>query len=164
MAGRQVASIAQEIDRNLRVVRQILRRPVDATIARGGLTGPQKSAMHVLVRSGAVSLKNLSQEMGLAHSTVSGIVDRLAKQGLVERQADEADRRFSKIVVSDEVRTFLRDTWPSLEVDPLVEALRGATPSERQEILQGIRLLRQVLERQSANACGNRAASAQQRS
>jgi DNA-binding MarR family transcriptional regulator len=142
----QLAAIASEVDRDLRAVRQILRRPVDAEIARGQLTGPQQSAMAVIFRSDGLSLKELSRELGLAHSTVSGIVDRLAKSGFVKRQAGEADRRLTKIDVADHVREYMRSTWPSLELNPLTQALRAATPCERQQVLQGIRTLRRLLE------------------
>ena len=145
----QLLTIAAEIDRDLRVVRQILRQPVEAQIERGGLTGPQQSAMAVLVKSGGRSLKDLSKELGLAHSTVSGIVDRLQKQGLVNRQVNEADRRLSKIEASEQVTEFMRDTWPALEMHPLAEALRAATPSERQQVLDGVRILRGLLERRN---------------
>jgi DNA-binding MarR family transcriptional regulator len=128
----------------------MLRRPVEAEIARGGLTGPQQSAMAVLFRSDGLSLKDLSKELGLAHSTVSGIVDRLAKRGFVNRQAGDPDRRLTKIAVADHVRDYMRNTWPSLELNPLTEALRAATPAERQQVLQGIRMLRRLLERGEA--------------
>ncbi len=147
MTRQPVASIVKEIDDDLRAIRQILRRPVEADVERGGLTAPQQGAMRALIRSGSMSLKELSKELGLAHSTVSGIVDRLEKQGMVERKAEETDLRLSKIVVAEEVRTYLRDTWPALEMHPLAEALRAATPAERQEVLQGVRVLRRLLDR-----------------
>jgi DNA-binding MarR family transcriptional regulator len=146
MPKQQLPAIAAEIDRDLRAVRQILRRPVEAEIARGQLTGPQKSTMAVLFRSDGLSLKDLSRELGLAHSTVSGIVDRLAKRGFVKRQAGETDRRLTKIAVADHVREYMRSTWPSLELNPLTEALRAATPAEGQQVLQGIRTLRRLLQ------------------
>ena len=149
MPKQPILAVAAEIDRDLRVVRQILRQPVEAQIERGGLTGPQQSAMRVLLKSNGLSLKDLSKELGLAHSTVSGIVDRLRKQGLVKRQVDEADRRLIKIEASDQVREFLRDTWPSLEMHPLAEAIRAGTPSERQQVLHGVRILRSLLERRN---------------
>ena len=147
MPKQQLQAIAAEVDRDLRVVRQILRRPVEMEIARGGLTGPQQSAMAVLFRSEGLSLKELSRELGLAHSTVSGIVDRLAKSGFVKRQAGETDRRLTKIAIADHVREYMRSTWPSLELNPLTVALRSATPAEREQVLQGIRTLRRLLER-----------------
>jgi DNA-binding MarR family transcriptional regulator len=142
-----LSNMARELDRNLRAVRQIINRPVEALIDSGGLTGPQQSAMQVLVESDGLSLKDLSKELGLAHSTVSGIVDRLEKQGLVKRQTDEADRRLAKLVATDQVRKFLRETWPALEMHPLTEALRAATHAEREQVLQGVRTLRRLLER-----------------
>ncbi len=147
MARTNIASLAGEIDRDLRAVRQILRRPLEAEIDRGGLTGPQQSAMRALIHSGGMSLKELSRELGLAHSTVSGIVDRLEKQGLVHRQADESDLRVSRIAVTARVSEYLREQMPQLEVHPLAEALRAASPAERQSILEGIRTLRRLLER-----------------
>jgi DNA-binding MarR family transcriptional regulator len=147
MSKPKLSNMARELDRDLRAVRQIINRPIEALIESGGLTGPQQSAMQVLVESDGLSLKDLSKELGLAHSTVSGIVDRLEKQGLVKRQTDEVDRRLAKLVVTDQVRKFLRETWPALEMHPLAEALRAATPAEREQVLQGVRTLRRLLER-----------------
>jgi DNA-binding MarR family transcriptional regulator len=147
MAKPKLSNMARELDRDLRAVRQTLSRPIEALIEKGGLTGPQQSAMQVLVQSVGLSLKDLSKELRLAHSTVSGIVDRLEKQGLVKRQTDEADRRVAKLVVTDPVRKFMRETWPALEMHPLAEALRAATPAEREQVIQGVRTLRRLLER-----------------
>ena len=147
MPRHTIGPLAKEIDRDLRAIRQVLRRPLEADVARGGLTGPQQSAMRVLVASDGLSLKDLSRELGLAHSTVSGIVDRLEKRGLVKRQANETDLRLTRIVVTDQVRDYVRDTLPALEVHPLALALRAATRAEREEVLQGVRVLRRLLER-----------------
>jgi DNA-binding MarR family transcriptional regulator len=138
--------MAAEIDRDLRAIREHVRRPLEAQIARGNLTGPQLGVMRALVGSDGMSLKELSAHLGLAHSTVSGIVDRLQERGMVERQADEADRRITRIRVTQEVRDFVRDTMPGLVIHPLVEALGRATAAQRRAIVEGLRCLRQVLE------------------
>lgn len=141
-----LATVAMEIDLHLRAVRQALRQPVEAEFSRGGLTGPQRSVMHSLVHSDGLSLKELSKQVGLAHSTVSGIVDRLAKQGLVERHVDNSDHRISLIAASKVVRDYVRDTPPSLAIHPLVDALRRAKPLERRAIVKGLRTLRRVVD------------------
>jgi DNA-binding MarR family transcriptional regulator len=137
--------MAQEIDQHLRAVRRTLRQPVEAEFSRGELTGPQRSVMHAVVRLGRVSVKELSRQVGLAHSTVSGIVDRLEKRGLVERHTDKEDGRVKLIAPSKVVRDYMRGTLPSLVVHPLVEALKGAKARERRVILEGLRTLRRVL-------------------
>jgi DNA-binding MarR family transcriptional regulator len=141
---RTIALLAQEIDQHLRAVRQELRQPVEAEFAKGGLTGPQRSVMHALVHSDGLSLKELSRQVGLVHSTVSGIVDRLEKQGLVERRTDSRDRRITMIEASPRVRNYVRNILPALEIHPLEEALGRAKPSERAAILEGLRTLRRL--------------------
>ena len=147
LAGKQeLARLAQEIDEHLRRVRQILRQPLETEFARGGLTGPQRSVMQALVHSNGMSLKDLSRSVGLAHSTVSGIVDRLGKKGLLARQSDKKDRRLSLIVPSRQVRDYVRNKLPALTIHPLEEALRRTRPAERAAILDGLRILRRVVE------------------
>jgi DNA-binding MarR family transcriptional regulator len=147
MAGKQeLARMAQEIDEHLRRVRQVLRQPLETEFARGGLTGPQRSVMQALVHANGMSLKDLSRSVGLAHSTVSGIVDRLVKKGLLARQSDKKDRRLSLIVPSRQVRDYVRNKLPALTIHPLLEALRRTRPAERTAILDALKILRRAVE------------------
>ena len=138
--------LAQEVDQHLSVIRQRLREPLETEFARGGLTGPQRMVMQALVQSQGLSLKQLSAQVSLAHSTVSGIVDRLQARGMVSRQKDEADGRATVIAPSLEVRDFLANRMPELAISPLTEALRGASDSEKATVLRGLRKLRALIE------------------
>jgi MarR family transcriptional regulator, organic hydroperoxide resistance regulator len=138
--------MAQEIEGHLSAVRQILRQPVAAEFARGNLTAPQRSVMQALYRDGGLSLKDLSQRVGLAQSTASGIVDRLEKRGLARRRPHPTDRRASIIAVSNTVQEYMRDTYPVIAANPVAAALRRAKPAQRAAILEGLRALRRVVE------------------
>lgn len=138
--------LAQEIDDVMRVVRKAVRRPMDVEIARGGLTGPQVSVMQALVEKNGASLMELSAAVGMAHSTVSGIVDRLEKRGMAERKVDTKDRRFTKIVASQVVQDYVKKTMPSVLLHPIVEALERAKPAQREMIMEGCRLLRRLID------------------
>jgi DNA-binding MarR family transcriptional regulator len=142
--------LAQEMDQHLNVIRQRLREPLETEFARGNLTGPQRMVMHALVLSQGLSLKQLSAQVSLAHSTVSGIVDRLQARGMVIRRRDETDGRASVIAPSSEVRDFLANRMPELAITPLAEALRAASNSEKATILRGLRKLRALIERSRA--------------
>ena len=122
-----------------------MRKPLAAAIARGELTAPQRSILRILVSSDGLTLKELSRQAALAHSTVSGIVDRLEKRGMVIRRLDREDGRCSRIVVTAPVRNFVRDKLPDLIIQPLVEGLRRATPAQRTRISEGLRALRRAL-------------------
>jgi DNA-binding MarR family transcriptional regulator len=139
--------LAQEVDQHLSFIRQKLREPLETEFARGGLTGPQRMVMQALVQSEGLSLKQLSRQVSLAHSTVSGIVDRLQARGMVVRQKDESDGRATIIAPSSAVRDFLTHRMPELTMSPLTEALRDATDSERASVLRGLKKLRTLVER-----------------
>jgi DNA-binding MarR family transcriptional regulator len=145
-----LVKLAQEMDQHLNVIRQRLREPLETEFARGNLTGPQRMVMHALVLSQGLSLKQLSAQVSLAHSTVSGIVDRLQARGMVIRRRDESDGRASVIAPSSEVRDFLANRMPELAITPLAEALRAASDTERVTILRGLRKLRALVERSRA--------------
>jgi len=141
----QLVAMAQEIDQHLSAVRSMVRKPLEAQFARGQLTGPQRSVMQALVFSDGLSLKDLSRQVGLAHSTVSGIVDRLESRGLVKRETHKSDRRLTVIAVTRTVQDFMQKTLPALTIHPLVEALGSARPADRTLILEGLRKLRLIL-------------------
>lgn len=145
-SNKELMAAAQEIDQDLRAIRRTLRQPAEAEFSKSGLTGPQRSVMQAVVLAGGLSVKEASRQVGLAHSTVSGIVDRLQRHGLVERQTDKKDHRVKLIVASKVVRDYVRDTLPTLVVHPLVEGLKRAKPAERKTVLEGLRILRRVLE------------------
>lgn len=147
MAKKQhFAEMAQEIVANLRELGRSMRQPIEEEAARAGITLPQQNVMQVLIRSDGLSLKELSKQVGLAHATVSGIVDRLEKRGMVVRRQNDDDRRFTKIMISDAVRRDMPGRLRTLTVDPLQRALRQATPGERRMIQTGLRTLRRIME------------------
>lgn len=137
--------MAQEIERSIREIREALRRPLEAEFARGQLTGPQRSVMEVLFHSEGMSLKELCRRVGLAHSTVSGIVDRLESRGMVRRQTNSDDQRLTQIAVSRMVRDFMRKKAPGITAHPLAEALAAAKPSDRKAVLKGLDELKRLM-------------------
>ena len=134
------------MEEKLQSIRRKMRTRLDAEYARGDVTGPQRLVMHALVLSEGLSLKELSAKVSLAHSTVSGIVDRLEKRGFVIRQVLETDRRVTQITVSKPVREFMRKQAPELTLHPLLNALRKASEAERTAVKHGIEILEKLLE------------------
>jgi DNA-binding MarR family transcriptional regulator len=142
----ELRAFAQHAERQLNAIQRSMRQRLQAEFARGNLTGPQRLVMSTLVRTHeGLSLKQLSHSVSLAHSTVSGIVDRLVKQGLLERKAHSTDRRITLLVASRPVRDFLTTRMPELSLNPLVEALEHATPIQRQTIKKALDTLAHLL-------------------
>jgi DNA-binding MarR family transcriptional regulator len=140
-----IRALAQQTELQLNAIQRSMRQRLQAEFARGNLTGPQRLVMAQLVRTQGLSLKQLSQAVSLAHSTVSGIVDRLVKQGLIDRKEHPTDRRITLLVASRPVREFLTNRMPELSLNPLLEALQKATPNERRTITRALNILARLL-------------------
>jgi DNA-binding MarR family transcriptional regulator len=74
------------MEADLSAIRRSMRSLLESEVARGKLTVPQTAVMRVVVRQQGINLKVLSREVSLAHSTVSGIVNRLEQLGMLERR------------------------------------------------------------------------------
>lgn len=133
------------MEAQLQAIRRKLRQRLEAEFARGELTAPQRMVMGEVVRAEGMSLKELSARVSLAHSTVSGIVDRLEKQGLVERAAHATDGRVTMIRASGAVREFLQKKMPALTLTPLVKALERADEKELRAVRRGLDTLERLL-------------------
>ncbi len=145
----ELLTAAESIERHLRVIRRLMRASLLADVQATSLTWPQMHALEALLRVGAMSLKALSRHLALAHSTVSGIVDRLEQRGLVRRETDPADRRGVRISVTPPVQDYMERVMPAHRLGPLLDALRAATDEERGRALQGVATLQRLLEAQA---------------
>jgi DNA-binding MarR family transcriptional regulator len=151
-AGDAVLQDAARIEGHLEAVRRVLRESIwsETRRYRVPLTPPQVLALQALVdhlREAAegLSLSELSRQMGLAHSTVSGIVTRLERRGLLRRTTRPDDRRFVTIELTQPVREWVGQELPALRLRPLTAALGQATEQERGAILEGLATLERLL-------------------
>lgn len=138
---------AETIEQHLRFIRQAMRRFIEADKHRVSLTAPQLHALAVLTRpahADGLTLKQLSEHMGLAHSTVSGIVDRLERQGLVRRLTNPTDRRSTRLDVTEQVKAYMQESFPRQRLGPLMTALQHASEIERKAVLEGLTTLRHL--------------------
>jgi DNA-binding MarR family transcriptional regulator len=154
-AASDLAHDAEEVERQLRAIRRRLWQACAVDLRHASLTMPQVEALHALVREDGLVLTVLSHRLGLAQSTVSGIVDRLARQDLVERRADPADGRVSRVYLTGHVKAYLRDVLPQRRLGPLIAAFACATPEERARVLEGLSTLRRLLEAVAAESGGD---------
>ncbi len=73
--------------------RRSLRDPVAASCDALGLTAPQTHALLWLGHDGPLTMGELARRISVTEKTVTGIVDRLERDGFLHRERDAADRR-----------------------------------------------------------------------
>ncbi len=132
---------AREIVGLFRSLRRHLVRGSRAELARSGLTAAQVSVISLLGTQGAMTLGELSRELELSHSTVSGIVDRLQAKGLVDRRTNPNDRRYVEISLADHVASQAPALGDDGPIGRLEAVLKAATAEERRSIKDGLALL-----------------------
>ena len=105
--------------------------------AEFGLTPPQLFALRQLDPGEPVPMRALAQALQCDSSNVTGLVDGLAAQGLVERREAEHDRRLRMLVVTErgaEVRERLLEAMQ--EVPEPIAALSLADQRALRDILR----------------------------
>lgn len=80
-----------------------------------GLTGPQLVILQELSTQGEISVGGLAKAISLSQATVTGIVDRLEKRGLVERRRHEIDKRRVLVRTTGGCTQLLRQAPPLLQ-------------------------------------------------
>jgi DNA-binding MarR family transcriptional regulator len=70
-----------------------LRDPLARRCERMDLTAPQIHALLWLGKDGALTMGELAQRLGITEKTVTGVVDRLEREGHVRRERSPKDRR-----------------------------------------------------------------------
>ncbi len=112
--GRGAAPVAEagersveEIERLLRHVANIVRQRGREILSQFDITPPQFNALQALIRNQSMTMGELCQELFLASSTVTDLIDRMEKNDLVQRVRDEDDRRVVRLQVKDKGRSVL---------------------------------------------------------
>jgi len=80
--------------------RRSLRDPLAASCAELELSAPQVHTLLALGHEGALAMGDLARRVAITEKTVTGLVDRLERDGLVERRRDEADRRVIHVALT----------------------------------------------------------------
>jgi DNA-binding MarR family transcriptional regulator len=82
--------------------RDVLRNCEDKVFGKYGLTAEQYGVLAVMkVLGGSVRVTDLARGLGRSANSVSMIVDRMVKAGLVRRGRDRGDRRTVRVSVTD---------------------------------------------------------------
>ena len=131
-----------------------LRRAFDRRAAVLGVTRAQWRALARLAREDGMRQVDLADALDIEPITLCRMVDRLAEAGLVERRADEKDRRAWRIHLTPAAGPIL-ERLRALADEFLAEALEGIGPAEQAATRN---ILARVRANLAAGAAGKRRA------
>ena len=122
-----------------------LLRYLRGSDADAGLTGPQASALSVLVFGGETTLGSLAGQEQVAAPTMSRLVRDMEASGLVQRRANEADGRSVLISATRRGRSLL-DEAKGRRLARLERSLSELTDDERETLARAAGLIGKLTE------------------
>lgn len=102
------------------------------------ITLPQFDVLSELEHAGsALTMSQLSQKLMVSNGNVTGVVDRLERDGLVRRRASSTDRRVQYIELTEQGISLFRDI--ASEHEHWIENLLGdLSPNEIKALIAGL--------------------------
>ncbi len=116
------------------------RRVTKELARQHGLTGPQVTVLKILEGMGALSLSELGSRMSAKSSTVTGIVDRMERDGLVARRRSTLDRRVVHLEATERGRE-IAAAVPVTAMKIFGSAIRSLSIEDRAELTRILGLL-----------------------
>lgn len=136
---------AERISILLKSIIKNFRLHIMDQVSTYGFTVPQLMLLHEVYHNPDISVRDLSEKLGLAKSTVSGIVDRLECQGAVTRVRDKADRRVVRIKLEPKTLA-IREAMGVIKTNYLANLIRGLTPEETEQIINSLHKLNKLMD------------------
>ncbi len=79
-----------------------------------GITPVQYAALYAALRQPGLDQRTLAATIGFDTSTIGGVIDRLEKRGLIERQASPTDRRVRLLHVTEAGAALVDEVIPAM--------------------------------------------------
>ncbi|BCZ48179.1 MarR family transcriptional regulator [Clostridium gelidum] len=134
---------ADEIIEIFKIIRKSIGFKSEKSAKKYGFTAPQIGVIFHLHMMPSITLQSLSEHMNLTKSTVSGIVDRLEKQGVVTREIPKDNRRIVNLSISEEFKknNDICKMKKEFMADFISESIKNADPKELEKMIYGLRQL-----------------------
>ncbi len=109
-----------------------------------GITSTQGMVVGNLFKNNQMKVSDLSKELGLSNSTVSGILDRMEKQDLIKRIRSKEDKRVVFVCLTKKVETMHENLHKRSE-EIVGEIIALGTGDDVIRIVEGVGILKKLL-------------------
>lgn len=113
-------------------VARLIRTVFDRRVRDIGLTRAQWLVLTRLYRRPGASQTELADMLEIDRASAGRMIDRMQKNGWVERRADSDDRRINRLHLTAEARRAHKGMWAIAEAT-VDDALAPLSPSERDQ-------------------------------
>ncbi|NIK69698.1 MarR family transcriptional regulator [Paenibacillus sp. BK033] len=93
-----------------REINQVFFQILSKAASKHNLTALQLLVLRILHETPEIRMSELAEKLNVGNSTMSGIVDRMVKAGILERERTEADRRAMTMKLTEKGKELWRET------------------------------------------------------
>ena len=135
----------------LRKIIQAIDTNSKQLVKRVGLTGPQLVILQEITRMGEVTAGEIAQAVSLSQATVTGILERMEKRGLLARRRSERDKRRIMVSITESGKQVLKDAPPLMQ-EAFVDRFSDLQEWEQTMILSSLQRLVSIMDAKTIQA------------
>lgn len=140
-----------EVLRSLRRIFHAVDRHSRRLARVHGLTEPQAICLNAVNRAGEVNPGQLARTVSLSPPTVTGILDRLERRGLIRRERAARDKRQVVVCLTDDGRSLLDNSPPPLQ-ERFTRRLTELSASRQRQIARSLNEVVRLMEAEDIDA------------
>ncbi|HET7153042.1 MAG TPA: MarR family transcriptional regulator [Candidatus Kapabacteria bacterium] len=114
---------------SMKELQNVMQQRFSEHLSAHGITRPQYEILMLLFQTDGMTQADLAERSKKDAPTVTGVIDRLERDGFVERSKHPTDRRAHSVVLTEKGK-HLRDTIPNIRKAMQDQAMIGLTQKE----------------------------------
>ncbi len=150
-----MASITPSASDNVMIALRKIIQAIDLNsrqlVKRVGLTGPQLVILREISSIDEVTAGEIAQAVSLSQATVTGIMDRMEKRGLIARKRSEHDKRKIMIRITDAGQDIV-ESAPPLMQEAFTQRFTSLPAWEQTMILSALLRLVSIMDAKTIQA------------
>ena len=119
---------------------KVISEEANRLIERYGLNPTEFAVLELLYHKGRQPIQKIGQKILLRSGSMTYVVDKLEKKGLLERVFCEEDKRITFMSITEDGRQLIQSIFPTHEKN--IQSIMSALSESEQE--QAIQLLRKL--------------------
>ncbi|PID39245.1 MAG: MarR family transcriptional regulator [Proteobacteria bacterium] len=135
----------------LRKIIQAIDMNSKKLVKRVGLTGPQLVILHEISGTGEITAGEIAQAVSLSQATVTGILERMEKRGLLTRRRNEHDKRRVMVKITATGKQILENAPPLMQ-EAFVETFSSLPDWEQNMIVSALQRLVSIMDAKTISA------------
>jgi DNA-binding MarR family transcriptional regulator len=135
----------------LRKIIQAIDMNSKKLVKRVGLTGPQLVILQEIASLGEVTTGEIARAVSLSQATVTGILERMERRGLLARQRSDSDKRRIMVRITTAGEQVLKEAPPLMQ-EAFIERFASLQGWEQTMILSALQRLVSIMDARAIQA------------